>query len=235
MKEVSGPRWLEADSDASDELRELLGSAGDDDPSSEELGGLGARLGPLLETAPAAPSAASALPSTLPLRLRLGIGIGLLGAAGILYTALRPTEVPTLERGLASTSRHEIPTERAAAIRPPTPTPAPTSEPRRVAPKPSASAPAPVESEILMLERAHSALRSGRAADALGVTLEHTRAYPRGKLSQEREVIAIEALTRLGRRSEAGARGEAFIRFFPTSSHARRVRSILGIAGDGGS
>ncbi len=85
-----------------------------------------------------------------------------------------------------------------------------------------------------MLERAHRALRSGQAAEALAITVEHARTYPRGVLSQEREVIAVEALARSGRRAEAEARGNAFIARFPGSSHARRLRAILGIA-DGGS
>jgi hypothetical protein len=95
----------------------------------------------------------------------------------------------------------------------------------RATPAPSAP---PAEDELSMLRRAHAALRGGQPARALSIAGEHAKAHPRGVLSQEREVIAIEALQRLGRHAEARARGELFLRAFSKSSHARRVRTILG-------
>lgn len=231
MNEARVPRWLDADSDASAELRELLGSADADEPSSEALGALGARLDARLEPPAGLPSADGGAPSTLALRVRLGVVIGLLGSAGLVYTALGEEPVPRLEHSVSSLPRVELPkSEPAAAAAPAAP-----AGPPVVAARPAVSAPIAVESEIIMLGRAHSALRGGGATEALSITIEHGRVHPRGKLSQEREMIAIEALARLGRRAEADARGQAFIRLFPTSSHARRVRSMLGLPSDGGS
>jgi hypothetical protein len=47
-----------------------------------------------------------------------------------------------------------------------------------------------------------------------------------GIFSQEREIIAIEALLKLKRRSEAIERAAAFSEAHPGSPHARRVREL---------
>ncbi|MET0792442.1 MAG: hypothetical protein ABW061_13055, partial [Polyangiaceae bacterium] len=66
-------------------------------------------------------------------------------------------------------------------------------------------------------------------AAALVLAAEHAREFPAGVLTQEREVIAIDALLRLGRRSEAEARAASFHRQFPASAHGRRVDVLLGV------
>jgi hypothetical protein len=87
--------------------------------------------------------------------------------------------------------------------------------------------PPPGETEIALLDRARSEV-AARPAEALRVLDEHRAGFPHGTLEQEREVLAIEALVRLGRRSEARARGDAFGRAFPTSAHRRRIAVLLG-------
>jgi hypothetical protein len=47
-------------------------------------------------------------------------------------------------------------------------------------------------------------------------------------LAQEREVIAIDALVRLGRRGEADARARRFVGAYPGSPDVQRVETILG-------
>jgi hypothetical protein len=89
--------------------------------------------------------------------------------------------------------------------------------------QPPPSAPLPAEAELL--EGARHALRSDPAR-ALALTSEHQRLHPRGLLSQEREVLAIEALARVGRRAEARARAERFLRRHPTSAHRERLEAI---------
>ncbi|MBX3188019.1 MAG: hypothetical protein KF819_13435 [Labilithrix sp.] len=78
--------------------------------------------------------------------------------------------------------------------------------------------------EVAILDRARA---SGDPATALTILGEHARAFPDGKLAPEREVFAVEALLQAGRRDEARARGEAFIRAQPGSAHAARVRALL--------
>jgi TolA-binding protein len=219
-------RWLEASSEADDALRELLGSAERDDPSAAELESLTARLAPQLGGGPSLPPSAPAAGSTGAVAAaKIGVAIVVIGAAG--WLALRSPErsARPLDRALDQLSLY------AAAPPPPIPAPAAVASAAATssAPTPSASAQAEREDELSLIQRAHAALRSGQAASALELTQEHAKTYPRGVLGQEREVIAVEALQRLGRYGEARSRGDAFLRVFPKSSHARRVRAILGL------
>jgi hypothetical protein len=92
---------------------------------------------------------------------------------------------------------------------------------------------APKETEGELLRRAHDAL-SGDPAKALALTEEHTKRFPGGMLGQERELVAIEALIKLGRIGQARVRGASFLQRFPTSAHARRVRTLVpGLEGMG--
>ena len=74
------------------------------------------------------------------------------------------------------------------------------------------------EPEVDFLRRAQAALASS-PSEALKMANNHPSVYPRGVLAQEREVIAIDALARLGRRREAALRAEAFRSAFPRSAH----------------
>ncbi len=81
------------------------------------------------------------------------------------------------------------------------------------------------EPEVDFLRRAQAALATS-PSEALKMADDHSSLYPRGILVQEREVIAIDALTRLGRRAEAVARANAFRAAFPKSAHLSRVAAL---------
>src|SRR5262249_51246269 len=83
------------------------------------------------------------------------------------------------------------------------------------------------ESELSLLARAQASLAVDPAR-ALSITDEHVQRFSSGALSQEREVIAIGALVRLGRMTEARARAERFHELYPTSAHGRRIKVLLG-------
>jgi hypothetical protein len=91
---------------------------------------------------------------------------------------------------------------------------------------PPAQAP-PGESELALLDRARTRVGSDPAG-AMRALDEHRARFPNGTFAQEREVLAIETLVRLGRRQEAKARADAFGRAFPTSAHRRRIAVLLG-------
>jgi hypothetical protein len=55
----------------------------------------------------------------------------------------------------------------------------------------------------------------------------HRQLYPRGTLAQEREVLAIEALSALGRGDAASARAAAFESANPASPYAVRVARAI--------
>jgi hypothetical protein len=80
--------------------------------------------------------------------------------------------------------------------------------------------------EAALLERARVAL-GGNAADALAVTEAHAAQFPNGKLAMERELLAIEALRRLGRTAEARARGEALAARDRRGLYRERLQRIL--------
>jgi hypothetical protein len=80
--------------------------------------------------------------------------------------------------------------------------------------------------EIELLRDARQALRSAPAR-ALALADEHARLYPRGKLTQERELIAISALVALGRRTAALSRGASFESQYPTSPYRKQVGELL--------
>jgi hypothetical protein len=97
----------------------------------------------------------------------------------------------------------------------------------RRAPRPSLAARhASIPSEGELLHRAQQALRDDPAG-GLALARQHAALYPAGALAQERDVIAVEALSRLGRRDEAHAAAQAFLAQHPDSPHRGRVESLL--------
>jgi hypothetical protein len=80
--------------------------------------------------------------------------------------------------------------------------------------------------EPQLIERARKALVADPKR-ALALTQEYQRRFPSGALGVEREVIALEALARLGQSAEARRLAVAFEAKHPTSIHLPRVRSLL--------
>lgn len=136
-------------------------------------------------------------------------------------TTARPTSVPA----------NPAPTDTSLAIADPFASAAPSAATsartvKSAAPSASAEDNSP-SAELALLEKAQDALRS-RPAEALTLTNEHARRFPKGSYAQEREVIAIEALAKTGRTAEARARADRFKRAFPGSASIRRIDAILG-------
>jgi hypothetical protein len=83
----------------------------------------------------------------------------------------------------------------------------------------------PVRSEVELLQTASTVL-GGNPAEALQLCEEHRRFYPSGAMSQEREMIAVTALVRLGRQDEAYARAERFRLNYPKSAYLRQIDKV---------
>jgi hypothetical protein len=227
--EKDPPPLTDASSEAPESLRALLRSAKTDLPTAAELARLEAKLGPLLSGA-GAPATAPGMSALGKASLAL-VG-GLLVTGGV-YLATRggpPAPAPP-----PATQAHEpvkAPAEPSPVTAPPAPATAPSVEDAPA--KPSATATAgptrtetggarsSVVPEDQLLERARRALASDPNR-ALALTREHARTYPNGVLAQEREVIAIEALKRLGRSSEADSRRGTFEERYPQSAHRRNL------------
>jgi hypothetical protein len=106
-------------------------------------------------------------------------------------------------------------TSPLAAAQPPvelSPVTPPSSAQLVTPPHPSASASASssLSAERLLLDGARVALTSGEPARALSLLSDHARRFPRPKLGEEREALAIQALVAVGRYDDARARAASF-------------------------
>src|SRR5262249_12692728 len=78
---------------------------------------------------------------------------------------------------------------------------------------PSAESSAPDQElgrERMLLERARTALARGNASAALESLHEHKRAFSRGRMSEERDALLVQALRGLGRDDEANREADRF-------------------------
>jgi len=98
------------------------------------------------------------------------------------------------------------------------------AESPRYAPRP----PVTLAHELSSLDAARGLLARGDATGALARLDAYGRAYPRGRLGLEAEVLRIDALDESGRSDAARARAQAFLQRHPHSVLAARVRTRLG-------
>ncbi|HSO39695.1 MAG TPA: hypothetical protein VLT33_44515 [Labilithrix sp.] len=165
----------------------------------------------------------------------VAIAAGAAVVAVVLATRSQPP--PPVAHDTAPTASASAPAPAMPVPEPPTlsvdalpSAPEPAVVPARPAALPTASAaPDPAESEraeVALLDRAQASLPAS-PADTLARCDEHARRFATGTLVQEREVLAIDALLRLGRRGEAEARAARFRQSFPRSGHLRRVEALL--------
>jgi hypothetical protein len=74
-----------------------------------------------------------------------------------------------------------------------------------------------------LLETGRAALAHARPDDALAIVTTHAHEFPRGRLGEEYEVLAIQALRAANRISEADPRAARFHHNFPNSIYAAAV------------
>ncbi|HTU64213.1 MAG TPA: hypothetical protein VMF89_37365, partial [Polyangiales bacterium] len=121
-------------------------------------------------------------------------------------------EAPGAEEPALAAKADEIEAPRTASADEPgvDPAPAPAVAPvPRPQPKPEAVQEAPRLSEAELLLKARQALKRDPEL-ALRLASEHQSQYAKGRLTPEREVLAIEALRNLGRKAEADERLHKF-------------------------
>jgi hypothetical protein len=229
------PRLLDVSGGAPAGLRDVLGAARNDVGSDAQVARLAERLGPLLAppALPAPPVAATA--SGIGAALKLGLaGVALLVAGGGAWLLSTPKSAlpsaPVLPPAVAAQTPPSSTVVAAPNDTPPpaaVEAPAPgvsNAEPPGATPPPAKPTPPARLSEAELLEQARSALKSDPAR-ALARANGHRSRFPGGVLVQEREVIAIQALRRLGRTAEADRRAEAFEKAFPGSAFQRKLKS----------
>lgn len=138
-------------------------------------------------------------------------------------------EPPVPTRVTVPTVQAVMPMEMEAALPPAPPVEAAADEaPRARAPAPrNDEAPADaLMAEAGLLESARQHLRGDPAA-ALRDTRRHAARFPNAQLASERELIAIDALRRLGRTAQARRRATSLLRRAPRGMYADRAQRIL--------
>jgi hypothetical protein len=83
-----------------------------------------------------------------------------------------------------------------------------------------------LDAESALLTEARGRLRSGKPRAALAELRQLDQRFPRGALRQEREVLAIEALSAIGDDASARRRAHAFLKAYPASPHAPVLRRL---------
>lgn len=97
-------------------------------------------------------------------------------------------------------------------------------QPRTTARKPAADLHAGLRDELALVEAVSRATKAGNGPLALSHSLEYKRRFPRGKLALEAQVLHIEALALAGNRSEASRLAQSFLKRYPDSPVAARIR-----------
>jgi hypothetical protein len=230
MSEQDPTRLREFGSGAPEGLRALFDAGASDLPSDAELARVAARLDATL-AAPNGSAPNSGLSTGAKIGIAAAVAVGVAALVAGLGTKPAPEPPPpssarvtppgevSVEEPVGQAPSQVAPTESTPALPPSAPSP----EATRGARGPAAEAPArPAESEAAFLERARTALASNPAL-ALSLANQHRSRYPSGVLGQEREVIAIEALKRLGRTSEAERRSSEFSNRYPGSAYRQKL------------
>jgi hypothetical protein len=233
---MSDPIRLDLAEDAPAQARDALKLARADAPSAARLAAIQAGVLAKLGPPPGGGGGGGGGGGAGTLAKAAGVAIAGGAAVTAIVLATRPPQ-PTVVAPMIDAAAPV-----AAVSTPPAPS---SAEPATIAvgdlPSVASSAPravvfdagAPVDpadaerAEVALLDAAQKSLASNPAA-TLQKCDEHARTFPKGTLVQEREVMAIDALLRLGRRADAEARAERFRRNFPRSGHLRRVDALLG-------
>lgn len=239
MSEQDPPRLLES---SSPYVRSLLQAGESEVPDQAKLASLALKLGPILGGAGGAGGAgggggaitgkAAAAAKTASVGFALKVtGGALLAAALTVSSAIYVPKMigaPARSTSTGIAISESTATPLATTLAPPVETIAPAASSSVVAAarKPAVVIESP-DAEVRLLERAQDALRT-RPDEALALCTEHASRFPQGLLTQEREVIAIEALTQTGKMPEANARASRFAANYPSSTHLRRVEALVG-------
>jgi hypothetical protein len=227
-----------------DELeRELLGSIRDVSPppgakgqawegiavqiaAASAIGAGAAAAQAATGTAAAKTTALGAAAKALTAKVVIGVALGgTTLAAGGYWAAHRRVEPPTVEPSPNLRPAPE-PIANAPAATVAADPPTPPDRPSRPIDEPRQRNLLAIESR--MLTEARAELRGGDARAAMA-TLDRMQArFPKGVLTQEREVLTIQVLAALGEGAAASRKAREFLQAYPNSPHAPQLRHYAG-------
>jgi hypothetical protein len=225
---VSEPVRFRDDGSASEDVRELLKGAARSRPMTKDAR---ARSAARVDRLVAVPVAAG-----LVLWLRgvaIAAGLGVVGVVAVtqVLPALHGEPARAVPRvsvpATTGRERVEIPAPPPVAT---TSTSTPTPTPTSTSISTTTSDDDVLAREAALLEKARASLERDPASSL--TTLDaYAAAFPTGTLSIERELLAVDALRRLGRVRDARSRGETLLGRARGSIYEERVTRILGELG----
>jgi hypothetical protein len=169
----------------------------------------------------AQPAASWGLAAKLTVGLSAAVGAAWLGSQFTNDEARSPTApsahvapVVAPPAHAARPSENEPPREAPPAVEPRSPSPAVSRAP---------ASNTTLAEEGRLLASAHRLVQAGRGSEALQVLGNLKQRYPRSVLSQEREVLTIEAVAATGDLAAARALTQKFLTRHPQSPHASRL------------
>ncbi len=223
-------RWVDAAGNAPPELRAMLGAAKEVEPSRQQIAAVATKLGPALA---GAGTIALLKPLLVVGALALGGGVATLAVTNqprdraptvqVVQKAQAPVALPSVRSVNSVAETAQLAPESSVSNDTPPAAADPRTSPQEA---PTRTAAAPKPSEVSLLQAAQSALSSD-PRKALALTERHRALYPSGALTQEREVLAIDAMKRLGSLEAARARADRFDQAYPHSAHRHKIDRTL--------
>jgi len=194
----------------------------------------GAREAPTPTASPPAPAAPGIAPWKAALGAVVAFGLGVAAGGAARRPAPPDPAPPSSDASAVPVAPSESVSTPAPSLEPPlVPAPRTSADAHAGAPAlPSATTSSPPASSLAdeqaLVDRARAALARGRAPDALAAVDEHQRRFPRGRLAEEREILAIQALVAAGRSADARLRAARFRTTFPKSLYLPSLGKIVG-------
>jgi len=179
----------------------------------------------------AAATTAAGTAASYGLAAKIAVGVVAAGAAlwGGSRSLERDASEPVVRPATPSSAKVATP-----AIDPPPAPPRQAAQPpplesadRPPAPAARSSVSTTLGEEGRLVSKAHQLIQSGQGAEALKVLRTLESRYPRSVLSQEREVLTIEALGATGDSAAARARARRFLERHPKTPHAARLQRFV--------
>lgn len=232
-------RWSSPESDVDPVLRSVLRYGRELEPTSAQLGAIVAGAAERARTGPTRRKP-RALWSIAAVAAVFVTGAAFAGYAVSQHAV--PTPTPAATPAVSTPPRSEPASTPRNVINPPAAQEAEAPPPQAVAAPDTAALPTPPTRSVAptaidsapqvdaardaqLLQEARS-LMARSPARALSLTRNHELHFPSSPLTEERQALQIEALTRLGRMAEARAALEGFRTRFPRSIHARRLEAL---------
>jgi hypothetical protein len=207
------------------ELESLYESLRSDALGDAELGRIAANLGPLMDPPAGASGGGSGFSAKLFLMPGAVLGVATLAMLSLVVSESRPrAHEEASERSVPSATVEEP--VRVADRAPELPTAEPALEPAPTEPSEPVDRATPriepaFDEGAELLRRARTALTTDPSR-TLALTEQHRARFPRGMLTLERELLAIDALVAIGRRDEAQARGRRLLEADPDNGRVTR-------------